>query len=104
MEVQGLLVHIEQGTVEEHEEMRHVVIPLLGEFKGKQGKTKSGFQSHLWTDQVILMLKYEGVTSGPVMRHEGGTLLSSSLVEEEFHSQLTHVQSTHPHLIEPSVE
>eukprot|EP00957_Ditylum_brightwellii_P172618 13140944-Ditylum_brightwellii.AAC.1 len=36
MEVQGLLEHANQGTLKEHEELRHVVIPLLGEFKGEQ--------------------------------------------------------------------
>eukprot|EP00957_Ditylum_brightwellii_P082662 6285451-Ditylum_brightwellii.AAC.1 len=92
MEVQKLLEHADQETVEEHEELRYMVIPLLGEFKGEQGKwwhlvliadmTKSGFQPRLWTDQVILLLKAEGDTSGPVMCHEDGTLISSSLMEE----------------------
>eukprot|EP00957_Ditylum_brightwellii_P071444 5431047-Ditylum_brightwellii.AAC.1 len=110
----GLLEHADQGRVEEHEELRYVVISLLGKFKGKQGKwwhlvliadkAKSGYQPRLWTHQVIPLFKTEGVTSGPVMRYEDGKSISSPLVEEEFHSQLTCVQSSHPHLIDPSVE
>eukprot|EP00957_Ditylum_brightwellii_P043673 3310766-Ditylum_brightwellii.AAC.1 len=78
--------------MEEDDNLKHVVIPLLGEFKGEQGepwhlvliadKAKSGFQPRLWTNRVILLLKSEGVTSGPVMCNQDGTLISSSLVEE----------------------
>eukprot|EP00957_Ditylum_brightwellii_P074768 5682172-Ditylum_brightwellii.AAC.1 len=57
----GLFNHTEQGTMEEHETLIHMDIPLLSEFKGEQDeqwhlvliadKTKSGFQPHLRTYQ-----------------------------------------------------
>eukprot|EP00957_Ditylum_brightwellii_P141369 10771484-Ditylum_brightwellii.AAC.1 len=56
----GLLQHLPDGKGE-YPETRHVVIPLLGEFKGERGEqwhllllsdvTSSGFKPQLWTEQ-----------------------------------------------------
>eukprot|EP00957_Ditylum_brightwellii_P046263 3510494-Ditylum_brightwellii.AAC.1 len=59
MELQGLLQNLMKSK-EGEKEMQHVVIPLLGEFKGKRGEcwhlvptadvTASGFRPQLWTE------------------------------------------------------
>eukprot|EP00957_Ditylum_brightwellii_P141193 10757190-Ditylum_brightwellii.AAC.1 len=113
MEIQGLLQHLQDGKTEDLEK-RHVVIPLLGEFKGELGErwhlllladtTKSRFKPSIWTERVALLLRQEGKQEGAVMCEEDGSLLSSSKVEDEFHWQLAQVQALHPHLISPSVD
>eukprot|EP00957_Ditylum_brightwellii_P159747 12158793-Ditylum_brightwellii.AAC.1 len=69
MELNGLLQHLKDRK-EEEAELRHVVIPLLGEFKWEKGEhwhlllladiTASGFKLRTWTERVALMLKMEG--------------------------------------------
>eukprot|EP00957_Ditylum_brightwellii_P137321 10468990-Ditylum_brightwellii.AAC.2 len=38
MDTQGLIQHKNDGKFEEKEDLKHVIIPLLGEFKGEQGE------------------------------------------------------------------
>eukprot|EP00957_Ditylum_brightwellii_P178937 13630914-Ditylum_brightwellii.AAC.1 len=100
MEIQSLLQHLEGGK-EGKKKTLHVVIPLLGEFKGERGEhwhlvlladvTSSGFKPWLWAEQVVRMLHSEGRSSGPVMCNSEGKLLASLQVEEEFHAQLVTV-------------
>eukprot|EP00957_Ditylum_brightwellii_P193154 14707645-Ditylum_brightwellii.AAC.1 len=113
MELQGLLQHILDGK-NEPKELCHVVIPLLGEFKGERGEwwhllllsdvTESGFKPQLWAEWVAAMLRGEGKHHGLVMCDEDGNLLSTAQVEDEFHAQLICVQATHPHLLHASVD
>eukprot|EP00957_Ditylum_brightwellii_P009939 749616-Ditylum_brightwellii.AAC.1 len=113
MELNGLLQQRKDGK-EEEAKLRHVVIPLLGEFKGRKGErwhlllladiTASGFKLRTWTEQVALMLKMEGKTDRPVMCEEDRTLLLPSKVEGKFHNQLATIQLSHPHLIDPTVD
>eukprot|EP00957_Ditylum_brightwellii_P169341 12889152-Ditylum_brightwellii.AAC.1 len=113
MELQGLLQHIFDGK-DKPKDLRHITVPLLGEFKGERGErwylllladvTESGFRPRLWAERVATMLKKEGKQHGPVMCEEDGTLLPSAKVEDEFHAQLTCVQGSHPHLLPPSID
>eukprot|EP00957_Ditylum_brightwellii_P031206 2365089-Ditylum_brightwellii.AAC.1 len=113
MEVQGLLQHLPDGKTGDPE-TNHVVIPLLGEFKGERGErwhlllladvTSSGFKPHIWTERVAAKLKVEGRTSGPVMCDEEGKCMLSLHVEDIFHQQLERVQTSHPRLIDASAD
>eukprot|EP00957_Ditylum_brightwellii_P111852 8531107-Ditylum_brightwellii.AAC.2 len=111
--IQGLLQHLHNGK-KEQEHLRHIVIALLGEFKGKcrerwhllllTDTTESGFKPRIWTERVAKLLTAELKKEGVVMCKLDGSLMSSHKLEEEFHTQLSRVQESHPQLIDDTVD
>eukprot|EP00957_Ditylum_brightwellii_P172487 13132497-Ditylum_brightwellii.AAC.1 len=93
----GLLQHAHQGK-DVPEDKRHIVVPLLGEFKGKQGEwwhllliaaaTSSGFKPNIWLDRVVALLRAEGNREGPVICEEDGMLINANKLGDTFHEQL----------------
>eukprot|EP00957_Ditylum_brightwellii_P151967 11572186-Ditylum_brightwellii.AAC.1 len=83
---------------------RHIVIPLLGDFKYKQGEwwhllliaatPSSGFKPQIWLDIVVALLKAEGKGEGPVICDEDGTLISANKLEDTFHEHLIKILMT----------
>lgn len=96
----------------------HVVIPLMGRFKGETGErnvirllarsTSSGIQIGKWVDRLVKILKAEGRDSlgapGPAFCDERGFVLSSGKVNELFHEELIKVQEAHSGLIHREVD
>eukprot|EP00957_Ditylum_brightwellii_P140193 10682228-Ditylum_brightwellii.AAC.2 len=113
IEAQVLLEHSEHGHQKE-EEIRHMVILLLGEFKGECGEywhliliashTASDFDPKVWLDRMVQLLKLKKRSSGAVICHENEELLSAGDIDDEFHDQLSRVKISHPQLIDPSVK
>eukprot|EP00957_Ditylum_brightwellii_P069282 5259324-Ditylum_brightwellii.AAC.1 len=101
MELQGLLEHL-MNDKKVKKEIQHVVIPLLGEFKGERGEC---WHLALMADVMTSGFRpAEGRTAGPVMCNSKRELLTSSQVEKEFHAQLARVQLSHPLLIDPTID
>jgi hypothetical protein len=96
----------------------HVVIPLMGRFKGETGernvirvlvdRTRSGLEVRRWVTRLIHVLKKEGrgQTSrpGPAFCDEQGTVLAYPYMNSLFHDELLKVQEAHPEIIFPEVE
>jgi hypothetical protein len=97
----------------------HVVIPLMGRFKGETCErnvirvlalsTVSGIQIGKWVDCLVKILKAEGRdsldTPGPAcFCDEHGFVLSSRKVNDWFNEELVIVQGAHSGLIQNKVE
>lgn len=101
-----------------NKKLPHVVIPLMGRFKGETGernvlrvlvnKTKSGIKVHFWISALIKLLEYEGWNDtkvvGPAFCYPSGEVLSYATVNGWFHSELLKVQETHSDLIPAEVD
>ena len=97
-------------------DLPHVVVPLLGQFKGETGErchllmmintTQSGIEVRKWVERVVQLFVQEDCTTvGPVMCEvDGETMLPSHNVDIEFKDQLRKVQLSRPDLIENSVD
>jgi hypothetical protein len=91
----------------------HVVIPMMGRFKGETGErnilwvlvpiTKSGIQIEWWVDCLIKLLKEEGRndtrTPGPAFCDESGFVLAYSTLNGWFHEEMVKLQRAHPETI-----
>ena len=107
----SLIKYIVKGK--EHDDVPHVVIPLLGRFKNEIGErfhlmfsvnqTKSGFNVRWWVELLVSTLKLEKKRDGPAICDEEGFVIKSSYMNEEFHKQLLKVQESHPGLIDPTL-
>ena len=113
IERSDLINHNERGRNDK--DIPHVVVPLLGQFKGETGdrshllllvnETNSGIKIRKWVDRVAVMLAREGHTgAGPAMCERNGDPLASNDVDDFFKSQVERVQVEHPELIEDSVD
>jgi hypothetical protein len=98
----------------------HVVIPLMGRFKGETGernvmrvlveKTKSGLEIRKWINRLIQILMREGKSHGSdqpgpaFCSKDEGEVLSYRFLNELFHEELIRVQEAHSELISSVVE
>ena len=101
LERQGLCNYIKTGKTDQ---MGHVVLPLLGRFKGETGErlillvmaneSKSGLRFRWWTEQLVKVLKHEGwdTTAGPGICSSEGEMMSSHDLNDEFIKQMKRVQ------------
>jgi hypothetical protein len=101
-----------------HHKQPHVVVPLMGRFKGETGErnvmrvlveqTKSGIQVTKWVVRLVNVLKQEGRDNtykpGPAFCDRNGDVLGYQFLNGLFHEELTKVQEAHPDLIHPDVE
>ncbi len=91
--------------------LEHVVIPLMGRFKGESGtrnfmmvlatQTNSGIEIGKWVDLLSALLEMEGksATSGPALCHEDGSLFNSACLNAELHDVLLEIQQVRSDLI-----
>lgn len=89
-------------TEEECMRLPHVVLPLLGKFKGEIGidhhvinvaaETKSGLEPRWWADQLLEVVQGEGRTSGPAFASPDGELAESASYDATFREYLHRVQ------------
>ena len=80
----------------------HVIISLLGRFKGEDGDrmhvfplasvTKTGIRIRLWLERLVALLKREGKTDCPAFCDEEGYQLSMSDIEAVMHPVLKDLQ------------
>jgi hypothetical protein len=96
----------------------HVVIPLMGRFKGETGErnvirvladtTRSGLKIRRWVDRLIHLLEREGRNRGdrlcPAFCDIRGEVLSYHYMNTMFHDELRKVQEAHPEWILPEVD
>jgi hypothetical protein len=97
----------------------HVIIPMMGRFKGETGErnilrvlvpvTKSGIQVKRWVDWLIDdLLKSEGrhdtLKPGPAFCDENGSVLSYSVLNGWFHDKMLKIQEAHPELISSDLD
>ena len=105
----GLINHLDYGRKEStHKE--HIVVPLLGKFKGEDGSrlhlmvsvntTRSGLEVRAWIEYWVSVLKREGRLVGPAFCKPNGELISVRDLECEFHNQLERIQGAGSSLLE----
>lgn len=96
----------------------HVVIPLMGRFKGETGernvirvlveRTKSGLEIRKWIGRLVTLLIKENPQNvnqaGPAFCDQNGVMLSYQYMNGLFHEELMKVQDAHPELILAEVE
>ena len=96
------------------ESLPHVVVPLLGKFKGGNtvdhhiinlaSETKSGFELRKWMDKLVEITEEEGRTDGPAFADSDGNLACSLDYNETFLEYLKQTQIARTDLIGPGVK
>ena len=113
-----LVDHIDLGREPENkDELSHVVVALLGYFKGEDGArmhvfpiasiTKSGVRVRVWLERVSLILRSENKRRCPAFCDEEGYSMREKDVEEVMHPYLEEIQEeggSNGGIIDPSVD
>jgi len=94
-------------------ELPHIILPLLGRFKGEKGEihhlvpmaavTNTGLQPRRWGIRVIEGYKSLNIQSGPVWRNSKGKQGKMADWEGPILDKIKEVQDKYPHLIDPAV-
>lgn len=102
----GMLKHWDAGEIAE---TKHVVIPLLGRFKGETGEnyhllcvvdvTPRGLHPRKWIGRLLEMYNSLGIRSGPFFCDLKGQRLKARHFEPRFFDRLEMVKATQPHLL-----
>jgi hypothetical protein len=110
-DLHGLRKHLEE-TQRQHRD--HVIIPLLGRFKGEQNSryhlaplasvTSSGLQVQVWLERLVSVREREGRIQGPAFCDDRGRIARSHLYEEWIMERLLRVQATIPGAIPPEID
>jgi len=105
-DLNGIRKHWKAG--EEHE-LKHVVVALLGRFKGETGEayhllclvdvTQHGLEPRKWVGRLLEEHLKLGNTSGPFFRDDKGSKVQASFFEHKFFDRLEQVRSVKPHLL-----
>lgn len=92
----------------------HVIIPLLGRFKGEQNSryhlaplasiTDSGLRVQVWVERLVTVREKEGRVQGPAFCDRLGHIASSHTYEAGIMERLCAVQSANPGAISPDVD
>jgi hypothetical protein len=92
----------------------HVVVPLLGRYKGEQharyhlapmaAVTDSGLKVRSWLERLVQTREEVGRIQGPAFQDRFGQLMSSRQIEARIMDQLQHVKDTQPGLIPADVD
>ena len=100
----------------EHPSHPHVVVPLMGRFKGETGErnvllafanvSDSGIHIRKWVEWLVVVLRHEGKhrVVGPAICDEEGFVLERSKVNTILHQELIKVQSNKPWLLDAGVK
>jgi hypothetical protein len=91
----------------------HVIIPLLGRFKGEIGsrfhltplaaRTSSGIEVRHWVSRLVELRNHDGHQHGPAFCDIHGRPVDTAALELDFLDQLERVQATHPELISADI-
>jgi hypothetical protein len=99
-------------------EIPHVIIPLMGRFKGETGErnvlrvlvleTQSGIQIGKWVRRLVALLEQEQRTDlnhpGPAFCDTQGFVLAYNVMNAWFHEEIQKVQEAHSDLIQREVD
>jgi hypothetical protein len=87
----------------------HVIITLLGEFKGELGykyhlmslasTTTSGIELRWWLETLIRIREEEGCITGPAFGHKDGSVALMREYDDILHHFLERIQNKNPNLI-----
>ena len=110
-DLHGTIKYWDAGEVHE---VKHLVVPLLGRFKGETGEsyhllcavdvTSHGLEPRKWVGRLIQLLQNKGVRNGPLFRGAQGQRLKANHFEPDLISKLEYIQETKPDLIPGNVE
>jgi hypothetical protein len=100
-----LKANIDLGKTGSNGEISHVVVSLLGRFKGEGGdrmhvfplasRTKSGIETRIWLERVVDILRSEKLENSPAFCFEDGYQFTEKFVEETvLHPILEDLQRT----------
>jgi hypothetical protein len=116
-EATSLCSMIDKGRMRENHPDAHVVVPLMGRFKGETGErnvlcllasvTTSGIAIRRWTERVVFILKKEGRAvgePGPALCDKDGFVLTSTYLNDEMHDMLEKIQMERRDLIPADVK
>jgi hypothetical protein len=111
MDIAGFLTYYEAGR--DHSSQKHVLIPLLGRFKGETGerwhllplvwRTRSGIEAGVWATRLKASLVERRRLNGFVFSTARGKQMKASSLEPRFFEQLHWVKIRHPDLFPPNV-
>lgn len=115
MEASSLCHYYKEGLAQGRD---HVVIPMMGRFKGETGErnilralvacTASGIKVKWWVERLVELMITEKRDDlgqpGPAFCDTDRTVVSYSHLNKLFHSELVKVQDTHSDLISEEVE
>ena len=111
LDLGALIENVEQGRFDKPP---HLVLPLLGRFKGEDYKrvhmllapnvTDSGFEPRKWVHWLIQARKAENLLVGPAFCDTDGYVLNQQLLNDELQSQLTYVKDQEPSLFPPDLK
>jgi hypothetical protein len=105
-DVYGMCRHWDEG---DQHELKHVVVALLGRFKGETGEnyhlmcvvdvTSHGLEPRKWIGRLLRIYRDRNVRNGPLFRDERGQHLKAAYFEPKFHDRLEAVKLAKPHLM-----
>jgi hypothetical protein len=111
LDIAGFLTYFEAGR--DHPLHKHVMLPLLGRFKGETGerwhllpvvwKTRSGIAAGLWSERLRASLLERSRLHGFVFSTQKGKQMKASTLEPRFYEQLHWVKIQYPDLFPPNV-
>ena len=99
LNVKGLLEHDQEAS-----NLGHVILPLLGRFKGETGlnyhlipvagKTKSGIDNRYWMDAFLGTLRDTGESRGWAFKTQDGKRMKQADLQVDFFALMDEVQDT----------
>lgn len=110
LDLKGLKQYLEQGRTETRP---HVVVPLLGRFKGEDyqrwhillapNTTDSGFEPRKWIEWLVQARKAESKFKGPAFCDKDGDVQSQQPFNDELAAQLLITRDEYPDLFPPDL-
>jgi len=110
VDLYGAVKHWEEGEIGE---LKHVVVPLTGRFKGETGEnyhllcfvdvTSHGLEPRKWIGRLIQLYLERGIRNGAMFRNATGERMHSTYLETRWLERLETIQDEKPHLM-PGVE
>jgi len=107
----GLLKYLDKGRTGT---IPHVIVPLLGRFKGERGEkyhllplvaiTKSGLEPRKWIDRIAKLYNELGYVRGPVWRSSAGHRARISDWEGPVLDRIKDIQNRRPDLIDSNLD
>jgi len=111
VDLYGTIKHWEDGG---QAEIKHLVVPVLGRFKGETGetyhllctidRTSHGLEPRKWVGRYMQILMSRGIQNGPLFQDVNEGRLRASYFEPQFFHRLSQVQHSNPELLSQDIE
>jgi hypothetical protein len=95
-------------------EFKHLVVPLLGRFKGETGetyhllctvdRTNHGLEPRKWVGRYMQSLVDRGIRNGHLFWDANGSRMKAGYFEPQFFHRLSQVQQSNPELLSQDIE